>query len=69
MKMRLCVDHEAGSAVLNSADPSDFRLAASALNVVALAEDPAVEVTVPSEQGPVSVRVGDIDLFDLTWEP
>ncbi len=67
VKLQLCVDHADGSAVLNSAEQQDWEAATAFQHEFARA---ALDATVvaPSDEGPVRLRVSDIDRVDLIWE-
>ncbi len=71
MKLQLLVDHADGSAILNSSSQADWCAATACQARISEAltlgrvDD---EVAVPSDDGLVCVRVGDVDRIDLIWE-
>jgi hypothetical protein len=70
MKLRLTVDHSAGTVEWESrttGSGSQAEAAAEAFQAFASA-GPDTEIKVPGRDGPVLLRAGDIDRFDLTWE-
>ena len=68
MRLRLVVEHSAGVAELKSRDPHLLESAADAFRGFAFANDADTVIKVPNGAGHTSLKVIDIEVFDLAWE-